>query len=429
MKCTPVILNSSKEEKTIYLDREKAIQLDRIEVQKNEEKDESWLQKLIFENPDLLPVDELGENFAPLIPVGREIPLDIPDLGTVYIDNLYISPQGKLTIVETKLWKNPDKHRTVVAQLIEYAVKISKWNYDDLNKAVIKSQTSSIRNEAKSLEQIVSPFLEERGILQETFEENVMLNLQSGEFLLLIVGDKISPNVTLLSKAIHSYPGLDFEIGLIELQLHTFKKGEPWPLLVISDVVGRTVKKTRGVITVKYECEEKKPKVEVSIVEQEDEIDKKTGSRQAPLPLEEFLGFISQSCSTDEVNFARTIIEESSKMGYKVDPKSSAYMIKLLDPIQNKKLITLFGIGKDGFINISWMAQQLESLGLSKEIAYDYAKDTAALFENCESHPKYPDSWTRAVKLNEVKAKYDDFIKILKATITRIKTEPRVEKE
>ena len=74
---------------------------------------EKWLQKLLYKHPKILPVDLLDEKFASPISIGREI---------ANIDNLFISPKGHLVIVETKLWRNPEAHRTVVAQILDYAV-------------------------------------------------------------------------------------------------------------------------------------------------------------------------------------------------------------------------------------------------------------------------------------------------------------------
>jgi hypothetical protein len=38
--------------------------------------------------------------------------------------------------VETKLWRNPEAHRTVVAQILEYAKNLTSWDYDSVDKAV-----------------------------------------------------------------------------------------------------------------------------------------------------------------------------------------------------------------------------------------------------------------------------------------------------
>jgi hypothetical protein len=94
-----------------------------------------------------------------------------------------------------------------------------------------------------------------------------MANLLNGEFLLLIVGDKISANVALLTEAIHGAPGLDFRLGLVELHLYPLNREANWPLLVVPDIVGRTLEETRGVIKIQYEKE--KPKIAVEISKEE----------------------------------------------------------------------------------------------------------------------------------------------------------------
>ena len=60
---------------------------------------EEWLQELLYKHPSILPVDSINSSFAPLIALGREI---------AGIDDLFISPEGLITIVETKLWRNPE---------------------------------------------------------------------------------------------------------------------------------------------------------------------------------------------------------------------------------------------------------------------------------------------------------------------------------
>ena len=264
MKCTPIILTSPSDS---------GQHLERIESEPRDEKNEKWIQRLIFEHPNLLPVNEFDESFAPLIPIGREV-----DTASGKIDNLYISPMGRLTIVETKLWKNPEKHRTVVAQIIDYAKEVSEWGYDELDNAILKSSRKSKSNAKASLDQIVQPFLHESGLALTDFQERVMANLRNGEFLLLIVGDKISANVALLTEAIHGAPGLDFRLGLVELHLYPLIKEVNWPLLIVPDIVGRTVEETRGVIKIQYEKEKPKTTVEIS----KEEIRAETKGRITP---------------------------------------------------------------------------------------------------------------------------------------------------
>jgi len=251
MKSQPILLNSRSE---------CGKSLERIEARAQDDRDEAWLQSLIFEHPEVLPVAYFDEVYSPAIPVGREI-----ETSSGYIDNLYVSPRGGITIVETKLWRNPEKHRTVVAQIIDYAKELSKWNYDQLNAAILKAARDENVEHKRSLEQIISPNLQEIGMTIVDFQERVIATIENGEFLLLIIGDRISPNLALLTESISGVPGLDFRLGLIELQLYPLGENREWPLLVVPDIVGRTVEKTRGVIRVQYVQE--RPKLEIEIEE------------------------------------------------------------------------------------------------------------------------------------------------------------------
>jgi hypothetical protein len=91
---------------------------------------ESWLQELLRQHPDILPAAEIEPVFQPLISIGCEV-----GTATGSIDNLFISPRGYLVLVETKLWRNPQARREVVAQAIDYAASLSKWTYSDLDEA------------------------------------------------------------------------------------------------------------------------------------------------------------------------------------------------------------------------------------------------------------------------------------------------------
>lgn len=253
MRGQPVVLSSESDH---------GFQLERIEAKSGEGRNEAWLQSLIFQHPEILPAAEFDDNFAPAIPLGREI-------GTPsgHIDNLYISPTGAITIVETKLWTNPERHRTAVAQIIDYAKELTRWSYDDLNSAVIKAARQVSKGEAESLEQLIDPYLEEAGLSVVDFQERVISTLSNGAFLLLIIGDVISPNLALLTESISGAPGLDFRLGLVELQLFRLETVTDWPILVVPEIVGRTVERTRGVIKVQYVQE--RPNLEIEIEEDE----------------------------------------------------------------------------------------------------------------------------------------------------------------
>lgn len=69
MNSSPVVLES-------MTDRGRA--LTRITSSPGDAKDECWLQELLFGHPELLPIDEFDDSFAPPIAIGREVASNAP---------------------------------------------------------------------------------------------------------------------------------------------------------------------------------------------------------------------------------------------------------------------------------------------------------------------------------------------------------------
>ncbi len=217
---------------------------------------EDWLQKVIHDNPQTYPIENSLNANQKIISLGREI-----NSGAGYIDILLLTSNAELIIVETKLWRNPEKSRTVLAQVIDYAKELSNWGYDDLNDAVIIAQRNQKLDKTRSLREIIAD--EFQNIDQTDFIDTLAQNLHSGFLSLSIVGDKISPNLLLLSDTIQSSPGLNYTLSLIEMKL--FNYGED--IIMIPDIIGKTKEVVRGVVKVQYEQE--KPKVEIKYLETE----------------------------------------------------------------------------------------------------------------------------------------------------------------
>ena len=179
---------SSRYGQTLYLPELKegravALRRRRFDVGSGRDRyDENWLQELLFRKPEILPVGEIDSAFAPVIPLCRELPTVAGS-----IDLAYISEQGRLTIVECKLWRNPEARRDAVSQILDYAKDISRWSYQELQDAVrgATGRSGSTR----------SPFelaREQNDTIPEAdFVDDVTRNLREGRFLLIVVGDGI----------------------------------------------------------------------------------------------------------------------------------------------------------------------------------------------------------------------------------------------
>jgi hypothetical protein len=205
--------------------------------------DEAWLQELLRQHPEILPVAEIEPMVSDLIPIGREV---ITDTGI--IDNLFISPTGYLVLIETKLWRNPEAKRDVVVQAIDYGSSIAKWRYEKLED-IVKAYTRKYENSEMNLAEWVGnnhSLPDDR----RYFEDTVTKNLRLGRFVTLIVGDKIRQSVIEMLNYVNKYPHLAPTVALIELQCYQLKQNESWPLLVVPSIVARTEIVERSVIQV-----------------------------------------------------------------------------------------------------------------------------------------------------------------------------------
>lgn len=199
---------------------------------------EGWLQDFLFNAPDVFPVTEIDPIFGPLIPVCTELstkagPADI----------LYVNPDGLLTLVECKLWRNPEARREVVGQTLDYAKELSHWSYEDL-------QTAVQRRTQKSLYDIVKQFDDK--IEEAVFIDNVSRNLQRGRFLLLIAGDGIREGVENITNFLQAYSGLHFTFALVEFGVFKLPDASEEGWIIQSRILARTEEIERAVIRVDH---------------------------------------------------------------------------------------------------------------------------------------------------------------------------------
>ncbi|MBM4323859.1 MAG: hypothetical protein FJ115_09900 [Deltaproteobacteria bacterium] len=177
------------------------------------EYNESWFQKLLFDNPSLLPTIDIEPAFSPCYSVARELPTNAGS-----IDLLFVSPLGYLIIAETKLIRNPEARREVVAQTLDYVKELSRWKYDDLIGAIRKSNISPLDKPLDPLFEIAKAKVEEEDLDPIQFQKSVSQCLRHGRFLLLIIGDKIREDVEELVKYLQDFAHFQFTMGLIEIR-------------------------------------------------------------------------------------------------------------------------------------------------------------------------------------------------------------------
>jgi hypothetical protein len=202
---------------------------------------EVWLQEVLRQHPDILPVEEFGSVFSPLISIGREVPTAAGS-----IDNLFISHSGYLVIVETKLWRNPEAKREVVAQLIDYATSLARVSYDELDE-MVRQYLRRYEQLDLSLEQWVEAQLEP---VDFGFQRRVARNLKLGRFLLLIVTDHARPSVLDMLRRVNAYPSLSIDIAVVEMRPFRRLGAGDNGVLLIPYVAGRTEIIERSIVEV-----------------------------------------------------------------------------------------------------------------------------------------------------------------------------------
>lgn len=298
--------------------------------------DEVWLQSVLHAHPEILPAGSIEFVYSPMISLGREIATKAGP-----IDNLFISQQGYLTLVETKLWRNAEARREVVAQAMDYAHALSQWRYQDLEAAAKGRGLPD--GVFQAVERQLGPVQGGRDFFIETVEKN----LQLGHFLVLIVGDRIRESVIDIASFVNRHPGLALNMALVELQcFHTDEKGG-WPLVIVPRIVKRTEIVERSVVEVTV-IEGSPPKISVR---QQKAVAASEDRRGAVLTEDAFWSLMKRQAA-DVVSAAQKLAESfRNRPGVFVDPGAASLVIKYEDH-GSGRLISLFHIHNKGSLGV-----------------------------------------------------------------------------
>lgn len=193
--------------------------------------DERWLQKLVFERPEILPIDELDPGAGQIVPLCRELALP-GATSLVYLDMLGVTPRGRLVLVECKLWRNPQARREVVAQILEYAALLRRWTFADLTAKLKAALGSPAQNPIFEAVRARVPAADEARLT-----DGVSRSLEQGAFDLLITGDGIRSDLAAIAAHLNDRAGLTSRLALVEMQIWHAGSGET---LVVPHIPFRT---------------------------------------------------------------------------------------------------------------------------------------------------------------------------------------------
>jgi hypothetical protein len=207
--------------------------------------DEAWLQRLLHQNPDVLPVEQIEPGFGQLIPLCRELPLTFGAGRSGALDNLFITREGGLLLVEAKLWRNPEARRSVVAQAMEYAAAVFRLSYEELQSAVLRARASEAE-QGSSVYEIMAKRAE--GLDEPEFVDAVSRNLNRGRAIIAVVGDGIREDLAPLAELLQTHAGQRFTFALIELAV--YEAPMAGVRIVSPSVLAQTALIERGVVQI-----------------------------------------------------------------------------------------------------------------------------------------------------------------------------------
>lgn len=173
---------------------------------------ENWLQEQLHNTPSLIPLNDIAPGAGAYVPICRE--LAIPKPGRpVFLDLFGVTPNGRLVLIECKLWRNPQARREVVAQALEYASLIRAWSYADLTTRLKSKLDSPSPN---PLYDLVKGH--EGALGEAAFVDQVTRSLKLGDFIVLIAGDGIRSDVQAMAEHLNASASAAI-FSLLEIQL------------------------------------------------------------------------------------------------------------------------------------------------------------------------------------------------------------------
>lgn len=199
----------------------------KLEQSKFEQEDH--LQQYIYDNPESIPLYDIKEDIRLLILV-REF-------GTQSgpIDALGVDADGSIYLIETKLYKNPDK-RLVVAQVLDYGASLWKEG-SNFNEFINSIDRGSQKFSKVSVNERIKDYFGFEDNEIETFWDNVKENLNDGIFKFVVLMDQLHKQLKNLIVFLNQ--NSQFDIYAVELEYYKHDQFE----IMIPKLFGAEVKK------------------------------------------------------------------------------------------------------------------------------------------------------------------------------------------
>lgn len=193
---------------------------------------EDNIQQYIHNNPESIPLYDIKENVQLLI-LAREFSTSSGPIDAIGVDR-----DGEIYLVETKLYKNPDK-RTVVAQVLDYGASLWK-SHPDFDSFLLRINNSVQQNFNQSVRERLQAFFGIDEAEVETLLLSMGGNLNGGNFKFVVLMDTMHDQLKDL--ILYMNQNSRFDIYGVELEFYKHEEYE----IIIPKLFGAEVKKDVG---------------------------------------------------------------------------------------------------------------------------------------------------------------------------------------
>jgi len=279
--------------------------------------EESKLQDYLEKYPALIPLPEIVEGASDLLCIGKEV-----SAGLGAVDLLFIDKDGLLTVVETKLAKNPEARREVIGQIIEYASYISQWTTVDVYEIANERLKSN-------LDEVIEKISGD-DFSAEDFRSNIEQNLKNGRIRLIIAVNELIEPLRATVTFLNSYSKLD----ILLLQVSSFEESKTRKVLIPS-LFGYATK-TTGM-----------------------------GRQTKHWDIETFLAGAKQKCEPKTIDAMTKLYEFTKNNADKTSWGKGAFFGSFtFNKLKNETIIPVFTIYSDGWIYLNFGVIKNKQVGL-----------------------------------------------------------------
>lgn len=317
---------------------------------------EAWVRDLMFNNPAVLPVEEVLSDAGTFVPIGIEISLDRAGKADV----LGVTTGGYPVVIETKLWRNPQARREVLAQTIDYVKEIAKLDYEWFNKLWVARCNSAA---PKSLFEAAAA-VSDTELDEAEFIDRIDRACRNGDILGFIVGDGIQYGLAeLIAHLGRESSHLRYSLPLLELKCFELSDGK---LAVLPTIVREVIPVERAYIRIEPTAEFVGQIKVVSVAKPKPPNGGKT--ERTTLTEEEFWEGFIKAVGDPVSRQVRDFVEnlrQSTKFD-RLEYKQRALMLKVAHPDEAAAPASVFAITSDGLAyNTSHGIRQAKKWGIT----------------------------------------------------------------